>query len=237
MFIPESVDIHALGIYAIVNLNDGWGTAYIGQTTTSFRERVKNHRSMLKRGVHGNSHLQRAWDKYGTDAFCFHVLEYVNGLETIVEREQYWLDVFRDTGRVYNVGACASPPFLGCSHSEESLRRMREAQKDREPITEETRQRMSSSAKRRFRLLGHPRQGQKNTAEAIARMRAVKLGKASGHTLGHPAFRNHQTGEVISAGFNLSKLCVKRGLNQAHMWEVQHQKRKSHGGWELCLEE
>lgn len=179
MLIPESVDIHASGVYAIVNLNDGRGTAYIGQTTTSFRERVKNHCSTLNRGVHGNSHFQRAWGKYGADAFCFHVLEYIHDLETIAEREQYWLDVFRDTGRVYNAGACASPSFLGCSHSEESRRRMCEAQKDRKPITEETRRRMSNSAKRRFRLLGHPRQGKKHTPESIQRMREAHRGRVA----------------------------------------------------------
>jgi len=234
MFIPESADIHAPGVYAIVNLNDGQGTAYIGQTTTSFRERIKNHRSKLNRGVHNNSHLQRAWDKYGASAFCFYVLEYVDSLEVIIKREQYWLDVFRDTGYVYNTGVCADAPWLGRSHSEGSRRKMREAQKGRKSVTKETRQRMSESAKRRFRLLGHPRQGQKNTPEAIAKMRIVKLGKASGHTLGYPAFYNRQTGEVIPAGFNLSKLCMEYGLDQAHMWAVQHRKRKSHKGWELC---
>ena len=55
-----------VGIYKITNLIDG--KIYIGQTV-NYRKRANAHISYLKKGTHHNSHLQRAFDKYGEGSF------------------------------------------------------------------------------------------------------------------------------------------------------------------------
>jgi group I intron endonuclease len=59
------------GIYEIVNLSDG--RRYIG-SAVNIRARWKGHRSILYQGKHHNPFFQRAWDKYGPEAFKFSVI-------------------------------------------------------------------------------------------------------------------------------------------------------------------
>lgn len=47
---------------------------YIGQSL-SIKTRVNLHLTNLRSGRHHCSHLQRAWNLYGEDAFIFDVLE------------------------------------------------------------------------------------------------------------------------------------------------------------------
>lgn len=59
------------GIYLITNTVTG--TVYVGQAV-NIRKRWEVHRSTLAAGKHGNRYLQRAWTKYGADAFQFSIL-------------------------------------------------------------------------------------------------------------------------------------------------------------------
>lgn len=61
----------ASGIYSIQNKTNG--KLYVG-STVDFASRWANHRCQLRKGSHDNSYLQRAWVKYGEDAFEFAVL-------------------------------------------------------------------------------------------------------------------------------------------------------------------
>lgn len=61
----------ASGIYSIRNTVNG--KVYIG-STVDFASRWANHRCQLRKGGHDNSYLQRAWAKYGEEAFEFTVL-------------------------------------------------------------------------------------------------------------------------------------------------------------------
>ena len=55
-------------IYAIVFL--ATGAMYIG-SARCLKRRWRTHRRELRAGIHSNSKLQRAWLKYGADAFAF----------------------------------------------------------------------------------------------------------------------------------------------------------------------
>lgn len=52
------------------------------------------HKRYLREKRHGNSYLQRAWDKYGEEAFMFVVLERIEEptKEKLVQREQAWMN-------------------------------------------------------------------------------------------------------------------------------------------------
>lgn len=79
-----------VGIYAIVNLiND---RVYVGQAV-DILHRFNEHKWMLNSNIHTNSHLQSAWNKYGSDNFEFMVLEECD-ISTLTERENHWINYF-----------------------------------------------------------------------------------------------------------------------------------------------
>jgi group I intron endonuclease len=90
------------GIYAIRNkAND---KLYVG-SSMSVRYRWKQqHRTDLRRGLHYNFHLQRAWNKYGENNFEFIVLEECDE-NLLVEREGYWIEHHKswDRNHGYNL--------------------------------------------------------------------------------------------------------------------------------------
>jgi hypothetical protein len=55
------------------------------------RRRIR-HFHDLKKGIHDNVYLQRAYDKYGKDAFSFEILELVEDDNIRTQREQYHLN-------------------------------------------------------------------------------------------------------------------------------------------------
>lgn len=55
-------DIKGPGIYCIENIQTG--KKYIGQQV-NIRSRWYQHRNELRRGIHCNDYLQKAWNKYG----------------------------------------------------------------------------------------------------------------------------------------------------------------------------
>jgi len=74
-----------IGIYGILNKING--KMYVGQSV-NINSRFIRHRYHLNKGVHINVHLQRAWDKYGLDAFEFKVLAECEANELDVIEEQ-----------------------------------------------------------------------------------------------------------------------------------------------------
>lgn len=65
----------ASGVYSIKNLVSG--KVYIGSARL-FKRRFSQHKTCLRGGYHQNSHLQRAWKKYGEDAFEFSIVVICN---------------------------------------------------------------------------------------------------------------------------------------------------------------
>jgi group I intron endonuclease len=96
-------DINRTGIYCIQNMINN--KRYIGKTEDSFKERWKEHKRTLKNGSHFSEHLHNSWKKYGSENFIFQIVEYVNDLDILSEREGYWIEYYeswkRDKG--YNL--------------------------------------------------------------------------------------------------------------------------------------
>src|SRR6476469_2853915 len=92
------------GIYRITCTSNG--RIYIG-SAVNLRGRWRVHSHHLRHDTHHSITLQRAWNKYGEEAFAFDVLELVLPA-FLLEREQYWLDTllpFDDNG--YNINRTA----------------------------------------------------------------------------------------------------------------------------------
>lgn len=78
------------GIYCIENLINN--KKYIG-LSTNIKRRWTEHLSELRKGVHINSCLQKAWDKYGENKFRFYILE-LCAKENLSERECYYIKIY-----------------------------------------------------------------------------------------------------------------------------------------------
>lgn len=105
------------GIYAITM--DG-RPVYIGSARVMCY-RWTQHRSTLRKGSHHSSKLQRAWDKYGEDAFSFEVVQIVDDLSAVAAAEQMWIDFWQPR---YNVAKFVTTPMLGLRHTEETKKKM-----------------------------------------------------------------------------------------------------------------
>lgn len=78
------------GVYRIDCLENG--KFYVGSTVDLLARKWK-HLTELRQGQHGNSYLQRAWNKYGESVFSWSIVEIVEDFSLLMEREQHWLDV------------------------------------------------------------------------------------------------------------------------------------------------
>jgi group I intron endonuclease len=99
------------GIYAFVTDR---GYAYIG-SATALAIRRSSHLSTLRRGLHPNRSLQRAWDKYGEQTFRFRVLIICRPSELLLF-EQRALDAFKPR---YNILKIAGTSY-GLKHTQAS---------------------------------------------------------------------------------------------------------------------
>lgn len=109
------------GIYKIENTVNG--KVYIG-SSKYVKGRIEWHERELNKKTHGNSYLQKTWDKYGKNCFKFEVIENCS-IDLLIEREQYWMDYYQsyDSGRGYNLVPKAGSN-LGFRHSEKSKKKM-----------------------------------------------------------------------------------------------------------------
>lgn len=123
---------------------------YIG-ASLDMAKRINKHKSELSRGVHINPRLQRAWDKYGAEAFSFSVLEYVSP-EGLDEIEEVYLSSCVGLEHCYNIALFPSNPNRGRPMSEEHKRRIGEANRialQGKTLPESVRQKISEANRRR----------------------------------------------------------------------------------------
>jgi group I intron endonuclease len=159
--------ISVSGIYVILHKKSG--KVYLGQAQ-DVKDRFRQHRYELNRNNHHNRHLQFAWNKDGSKAFKFQVLERCS-LEQLNQREEHFLKLYMAKGLCYNFADNPTAPMRGRKHSEESKRKigmagkgkpahnkgkhhseetrakMREAHKSRPPVSEETRLKIGAKHK------------------------------------------------------------------------------------------
>lgn len=140
------------GVYAITNTVTG--QQYIG-SCKHFGKRRGMHFWLLSVGRHYNEVLQAAWDEYGRDAFSFDVLEggsdqdvfeEVFGSGFLISREQYYIDALKPA---YNLSPTAGRSN-GYRHTPETRARMSQAQRNRAPVSEETRRKRADNQRRKM---------------------------------------------------------------------------------------
>lgn len=146
------------GIYAIVNSHHG--KVYVG-STVSFGHRWEDHKIRLRLDFYFNGHLQNAWNMCGEAAFQFIICEYVDDIEALTEREQYWLDFHRMLVGVYNVKLVIEPPKTRKKRSPKVYKMSAERRHEMSRIrmgnkhTEEAKQKMKALGEKRRALMAY----------------------------------------------------------------------------------
>jgi group I intron endonuclease len=86
------------GIYAIRCLPTS--RFYVG-SARSFCTRWQAHRALLRGKRHPNPKLQKAWNRHGEKSFIFEVLEVVEDLARLAERELAWVNRLKPDLNLY----------------------------------------------------------------------------------------------------------------------------------------
>lgn len=185
------------------------GRAYVGSSVDA-EKRLYNHRWHLLRGRHPNQKLQRAWDKYGNQAFLFEVMEPCLPDQLLV-REQVWIDYLDLVKQGYNIA-----PVAGNTLGRPTSRKIRAL--------------IGAKSKARTQGADHPLFGTHHSAETIAKISAANTGRTASETTrrkmsearrGKPAsikMRQHLTVLVLAnaasadvrAKISASKIGIKR---------------------------
>ena len=87
------------GIYKITCISSN--KIYIG-SAYNLSNRQSTHKYTLKLNKHKNKHLQSAWNLYGEESFKFETLEIVEDKSILLEREQYYIDLYKSYDK--NIG-------------------------------------------------------------------------------------------------------------------------------------
>lgn len=195
--------INNSGIYKITCISNE--KFYIG-SSNKLRNRITEHKRVLRKGTHPNSKLQRAWNKYGEEAFIFEVVEIVDEVSLLLAREQFWMD---STKPFFNILRTAGSQ-LGYRHTQDARRRISLSLKGRR-LGETARKRMSEAAKSR------------------TREHLDKIGeKRSGfYILISPE-------GVVTEVKNLKKFCIQNDLTLSNMHKVTMGQRIQHKGWKCA---
>jgi group I intron endonuclease len=163
------------GIYQIQHKVSG--KMYIG-SSANIRVRLARHRLMLNQQKHPNSHLQNAWNKYGSDGFLFATVAIVDKQHLLLE-EQALLDGLK--GRLYNQSVVAGSPMRNRKHTAETKANMSAARSgDNNAFygrqhSEATKQKIAESKKGRV----SPNKGKSMSDAAKEKMRLKKIGVPS----------------------------------------------------------
>ena len=137
------------GVYEIKNLING--KRYVGSSVNLLSRKFEHFKS-LKNNSHHSDHLQKAYNRYGQNNFLFVVIEYINDVNVLRIREQYWIDKLNvcNSKFGYNIALKATAPMFGRKHSEETKLRLSKIRKGRK-FTEEHKQKISNKLKGRKR--------------------------------------------------------------------------------------
>ena len=190
------------GIYVIRCSREA--KVYVG-SAMNLRLRWSLHLVDLRACKHHSHKLQRAFRRFGEAAFTFEVHELCPKTE-LIQREQLLLDTLGAVDNGYNVCRTAGNR-LGMKHTDTTRKLLSEKAKQRPPISEETRKKLSAAqkgkpkseaTKQNMREAAGKRP--RRSAATIEKHRQALLGKPGHpHTQEHKdAMREKMKGRVVS---------------------------------------
>lgn len=175
-------------IYKIINAVNG--KFYVGSTTNT-RERFRTHRNRLRNNKHHSKHLQAAWNKYGEQAFVFHVIEELPEDASLQEAENVWLAEHVGKPYCYNKSLYSDTPMRGIKKEDHPSYGKEKSENTKALISESLKSTYAADPSK------HPRVGKKHTEETKEIIRQKKLANPTKAWLGRS--RDEATKAKISA--------------------------------------
>lgn len=111
---------------------------YIG-STKDLKRRKRDHFNRLLLNISGHPLIQSHYNEFGKGSLFFEVLEYVENVSQLLDREQFWIDSF-DFDLLFNVCPNSSSS-KGRTYSDQHKKRLSEIHK-KKIISPETREKM-----------------------------------------------------------------------------------------------
>jgi len=204
------------GIYKIINLNNG--RIYVG-STSRFKTRAYAHNNDLIANRHLNRFLQNDYNKCGSEAFLFEVIEVVSGDRKLrIEREQCHIDHWYDNQKnCYNLVKLAMDNRGGTRNKKEI-----------DPLTDGRCKPFSEE-----RLTKHTEKAkevwQDPKLKESSRQNALK--QWSNQSANNITITNRATGEKVVITGSVRQFCLDRGLSYKAFHQLVKGKLKSSGGW------
>lgn len=234
-----TIDNNQSGIYCIRNKENG--KFYIG-STSNFRKRMREHLSCLRKNVHVNKHLQRAFNKYGEENFSFEVFEYVEDIDNLLEVEQKVLDKLKPYNMKigYNISRFATSyrvygkdnPHFGKPKSEEQKRKTSQSLKGHKH-SEETKKRISKAIKGKNTGKDHWSYGKERSEQHRQRHSASMKGKFAGNK--NPSAKKvvqlNLQGELVSVFETMREASVNIGVSSSGIVNCCKGKSNTAGGF------
>ncbi len=152
------------GLYKITNQENG--KFYIG-SSKKIQNRWNQHLCALRKRNHHNSMLMSDFIKYGEEKFQFSILEEINDEKKLIEREQFYLDLYWDNQQDCYNSRIKADSNRGCKRTEDFKQKISIKYKERgykpsqqcieasiksrreNGITDEARKILSAAAKKR----------------------------------------------------------------------------------------
>lgn len=144
--IPDS-PTKIVGVYTITCTANG--RVYVG-SSIDVQRRLRQHINMLLRNGHDNTHIQRAWNKYGAAVFLFEIAERCSAADELLETERRWIKRLDAVSNGFNqkVNPASS---LGVKWSDEAKQRHSTTMQGKgHPHTSESRRRISEALHERI---------------------------------------------------------------------------------------
>lgn len=164
------------GVYEIFNTVSK--KRYVGSTTIGVIKRWNDHKSQLRTNKHPNIHLQRSWNKHGSEAFQFRILEVCIN---VLEREQFYIDTLKPE---YNIQPLAVNS-KGVKRSKETclkigITKLGNTNKLGMTVTKEVRDTISKKLKAKYQSgeLIHPMLGKTHKKASLKKLSKAKIGNS-----------------------------------------------------------
>lgn len=213
-------ELNFAGIYQILNLVDG--KRYIGQAQ-NIQSRIYEHQRKRNKG-----YLYRAIEKYGWDNFDVSVIEKVDDISELDEKEQFWLDLFQSylPSNGYNICKIAGTT-RGRQHTEATKQKIKETIPDKHGAnnpfygkahTAETRAKISKS-----------RTGSTYQPE-VAEKRWATM-RSNGKSLAKAVIQFSPSEQVIIKVWDSATAASESGFTLSSISQCCNGKRKLHKGF------
>lgn len=210
-------------IYCIHNLTTG--KKYIGQTVEKLQRRVLRHFRTIN-----ETKISRAIQKYSKYNFVYGIVEEIEDINLLDEREKYWILYYNSVDNGFNIKE-GGKSARGFKQSQSSIEKRRQKLIGK-PLSDEHKQKLSKAHK-----------GKILSKETVNKMIAYRTGKKLTEdckekiSLSHSKNiyeLKHINGNVLVIK-NLAKFCRENKFSQSYFTKILKGRAKTYKGWTIKI--